>query len=237
MRSLLIAAIVLVACPRLGLAQAPSSLPTPTVSVHGEGRVEVPPDYANVTVEVETRGRTAAAATSSHEARAAQATSLLQELKPQSVEVVRSNFRLTEQRNQTSPTNPNRQVENEFLAVTSFELKMTRMDTVDAAITKIAASDFFLVRNSRFGLNDNNASADTARKRAVANARSKATTYAEAAGVQLGEILKIEDTEAQPPVMFAAQGPAAARSVQIVPPETLTVTASVTITWRIAGKP
>jgi uncharacterized protein len=113
---------------------------------------------------------------------------------------------------------------------------MTRMHAVDAATTKIAASDLFLVRNSIFRLNDDNASIDAARKRAVDNARSKATAYANAAGVQLGEILRIEDLEAQPPVMFAAQAPAP-RSVQIVPPESLTLTASVTITWRIAGKP
>src|SRR6185295_72187 len=100
---------------------------------------------------------------------------MLRDLKPQSVEIVRSNFRLTEQRTPPTPANPNRQAEPDFLAVTSFELKMTRMDAVDEAITKIAASDLFLVRNSRFGLNDDNASVDMARQRAVANARSKAS--------------------------------------------------------------
>jgi uncharacterized protein YggE len=238
MRICLIATtIALASCPSLVLAQGPSgSYLAPTISIHGQGRVEVPPDYANVTVEVDTRGKTAAAATSSHETRATRAMNLLQELKPQGVEIVRSNFRLTEQRNPPIPANSNRQSESEFLAVTSFELKMTRMDTVDAATTKIAASDLFQVRNSRFGLNDGNTGADAARKRAVENARSKAAAYADAAGVQLGEILRIEDLEAQPPVMFAAQAPAP-RSVQIVTPETLTLTASVTITWRIAGKP
>jgi hypothetical protein len=228
-------AIALVSCPSLSLAQGPSTgFAGPTMSIHGQGRVEVPPDYANVTVEVETKAKSAAAATSSHEARAARARNLLQDLKPQGVEVVRSNFRLTEQRT-PSPSSPNRQAEIELQAVTSFELKMTRMDTVDEAITKIAASDLFQVRNPRFALNEGNTSADTARKRAVDDARSKAAVYAEAAGVQLGEILKIEDIESQPPVMFAAR--AAASSVQLMPPETLTLTASVTITWRIAGKP
>lgn len=238
MRIFLIAtAIALVSCPSLGLAQGPSgNYPAPSMSVHGQGRVEVPPDYANVTVDVETRAKTAAAATSSHEARAARAMNLLRDLKPQGVEVVRSNFRLTEQRTPPSPANQNRQADSEFLAVTSFELKMTRIDDIDDATTKIAASDLFLVRNSRFRLNDDNASLDKARQRAVDNARSKATAYANAAGVQLGEILRIEDLEAQPPVMFAAQAPAP-RSVQIVPPEALTLTASVTITWRMAGKP
>jgi uncharacterized protein YggE len=234
---LVAAAIALVSCPSIGLAQGTSgSFLAPSMMIHGQGRVEVPPDYANVTVEVDTRGKTAAAATSSHETRATRAMNLLQELKPQGVEIVRSNFRLTEQRNPPTPASSNRPPENEYLAITSFELKMTRMDAVDAATTKIAASDLFLVRNSIFRLNADNASIDAARKRAVDDARRKAAAYADAAGVQLGEILRIEDLEAQPPAMFAGQA-LAARSVQIVPPESLTLTASVTITWRIAGKP
>ena len=70
---LLATAIALVSCPSPGLAQTPGALPAPSLSVQGQGRVEVPPDYANVTVEVETRAKTAGGATSSHEARAARA--------------------------------------------------------------------------------------------------------------------------------------------------------------------
>ena len=55
MRICLVAtAIALVSCPSIGLAQGTSgSFLAPSMMIHGQGRVEVPPDYANVTVEVE----------------------------------------------------------------------------------------------------------------------------------------------------------------------------------------
>ena len=93
----------------------------------------------------------------------------------------------------------------------------------------------FQVRNLRFGLADNNPGANTTRKNALADARERAAAYAQAAGVQLGDIVKIEDTETQGPVLFAAKAPAI-RSVEVIPPGNLTLTASATITWRISAK-
>jgi uncharacterized protein YggE len=145
------------------------------------------------------------------------------------VEIVQSGFRLGEVRN--PPASGSREPEVEYQAVTSFELKLTKLDGVDAAITRIAATGLFQVRNLRFGIEDNNPGVGTARKNAVADARERASTYATAAGVSLGDIVRIEDTEGSGPVTFAA-GPVM-RSVQVTPPETLALSASVTMTWRI----
>ena len=65
---------------------------------------------------------------------------------------------------------------------------------------------------------------------------NRAAVYAEAADVQLGNIVSIEDTEQRGPQLLAAGAPMA-RSVQVTPPENLTLSASVTMTWRITGKP
>ena len=232
MRIALIASALLMLCPSLGAAQG---VPTtqPSLTVHGQGRVEVPPDYANITVEVETKAKTAADATAAHRERATRAGNALREMKSYGVDIVRSNFRLAELR--SAPSNPAKLPESEFQAVTSFELKMTRMDTVNDAVTKIASTGLFQVRNLRFGVNEANPGAAMARKHAVANTRERASTYAEAVGVQLGEILKIEDLENPGPVLFSAQAPAP--SVQVNPPEGLTITASVVITWKIVAKP
>jgi uncharacterized protein YggE len=232
MRAYLIAAAVLALASGHSLAQSIATT-EPSVTVHGQGRAQVPPDHANLTVEVETKAKTAADATAAHRERAARAVNALREMKPDRVEIVQSNFRLGEFRAPPAPSGISREASPEYQAVTSFELKMTRVDAVDGAITKIASTGLFQVRNLRFGVSDDNPGADTARKRAVANARERATAYAQAAGVQLGDIVKIEDLEAQGPVLFAAQAPAM-RSVQVIPPESLTLSASVTITWKIA---
>jgi uncharacterized protein YggE len=235
MRIALIASAVLMLCSSPCAAQR---VPTaqPSLTVHGQGRVEVPPDYASITVEVETKAKTTADAAAAHRERATRASHALRDMSNDGVNIVRSSFRLAELRSPPSPSNPSRSPDSEFQAITSFELKITRIDAVNDVVTKIASTGLFQVRNLRFGVNEDNPGADAARKRAVANTREHATTYAEAAGVRLGEILKIEDLENPGPVLFSAQ-PQPARSVQVIPPEGLMVTASVVITWSIVAKP
>jgi uncharacterized protein YggE len=111
---------------------------------------------------------------------------------------------------------------------------MTRVDGIDNAITALASTGLFEVRHMRFGVGDRNPGMAAARRNAVEDARERAMTYAQAAGVQLGEIVRIDDTDARTPREFAAAAPVA-RNVQIVPPETLTLSASVTISWRIVS--
>jgi uncharacterized protein YggE len=205
----------------------------PTLTVHGQGRVEVPPDHARVTVEVVTKGRTPEAATAAHRDRASRAITRLRDMKPDGLEIERSVFRLDQDRPPPVPGTQGRS-EPEYRAVTSFELKMTRVDGIDNAITGLASTGLFEVRHMRFGIGERNPGMAAARRNAVEDARERAMTYAQAAGVQLGEIVRIDDTDARTPREFAAAAPVA-RNVQIVPPETLTLSASVTISWRIVS--
>ena len=99
-----------------------------------------------------------------------------------------------------------------------------------------SASGFFEVRNLTFGIDEKNPGVNAARKAAVEDARERATVYAQAAGVQLGNILSIEDIEGRTPQLLAAGAPMA-RTVQVTPPENLTLSALVTMTWRISPKP
>ena len=241
MRSL-IAAAVLLTIGHLtigdGLAIAqPAADREPTITVQGAGRVQVPPDHANLTVEVVTKGKSLDAATAAHRDRTQRAVGAIQDSKNDGVVLVRSTFRLGEMRSPPPPgPSPQRREESEYQAATTFELKMTKLDKVDGAITALAASGFFEVRNLTFGIDEKNPGVNAARKAAVEDARERATVYAQAAGVQLGNILSIEDIEGRTPQLLAAGAPMA-RTVQVTPPENLTLSASVTMTWRITGKP
>ena len=208
----------------------------PTLTVRGQGRAQVPPDHASLTVEVVTKAKSVEAATAAHRERATRAVNALRDMKTDGVEIAQSSFRLSEVRTPPAPSDRPREPDVDYQAITTFELKMTRLGAVDGAITKIASTGLFQIRNLRFGIEDNNPGTNTARKNAVADARERASTYAQAAGVQLGDIVKIEDVETQGPVLFAAQAPTA-RSVQVMPPDNLTLTASVVITWQIGAKP
>lgn len=234
MRAPLVAAAILVALSSAVTAQ-PAVQREPTLTVRGQGRALVAPDHANLTVEVVTKGRTPEAATAAHRDRASRAADALRAMRTDGLAIEQSTFRLDETR-QPTPNAPQGRGEPEYRAVTTFELKMARVDGVDRAVTALASGGLFEMRNMRFGIDERNAGVAAARKNAVDDARERATTYAEAAGVRLGDIIRIDDTESRSPRDFAVAAPMA-RNVQVIPPETLTLTASVSITWRIEPRP
>lgn len=203
----------------------------PVITVRGDGRTHVPPDMARLSVDVVTKGKTLEAATSAHRDRASKAAVALHAMEKDGIAIEQSTFRLDQVYLPTPPQSMQRP-DTEYQAVTSFQLKSKKLDTVDATITAIAATGLFEIRNLRFMLDEKNKAIDEARKNAVADARERAKIYAEAAGVQLGDIVEINDVE--PHVMREYAAPmAAARNVQVNPPESIALNAGVTITWRI----
>jgi uncharacterized protein YggE len=231
MRAVIAAAL---ACPLLispALAQsAPERIPT--LTVRGDGEAQVPPDHARLTVEVTSTARSLEQATAQHRERADRALTALRGMAANGIEIERSNFRLDQVRQPRVPETPPRPGDIEYRAVTTFELKSKKLDTIDAAVTAIAATGLFEVRGVHFGLDEKNAGMNDARRKAVEEARERAKVYATAAGVQLGDILEITDTD-QRMLRAVAAAPMAARNMPVIAPETLTLNAGVTITWRI----
>jgi uncharacterized protein YggE len=229
----LIAAILAVLTATGPALAQPASRLEPSITVQGQGRVEAKPDYAKLTAEVVTRGATLQAATNAHRERAQRAAEALRKLQGSGVEIERSTFRLDEDRRPMPPGPQPRREEIEYRAVTTFELKTTQLDKLDAAISEIAGSGLFELRGLRYAIAERNPGIDAARRAAVEDARQRAEVYAQAAGVKLGDIVRIEDTEPRMPREMAA--PMMRASVAVMPPEALTVTSNVTMTWRIGG--
>lgn len=233
MRAVIAAAL---ACPLLISSAFAQPVPERILSltVRGDGEAQVPPDHARLTVEVTSVARSLEQATAQHRERADRALTALKGMAGNGIEIERSNFRLDQVRPPRVPEQPPRPLDIEYRAVTTFELKTKKLSSIDAAVTAIAATGLFEVRGIRFGLDEKNAGLNDARRKAVEDARERANVYAKAAGVQLGDIVEITDTE---PRMFRAVAAAPeammARNVPVIPPETLTLNAGVTITWRI----
>jgi uncharacterized protein len=233
MRRLLAAAVIAAACTGFAGAQ-PVPSGEATLTVHGQGRVQVPPDRANLTVEVQTNGKTLDAATTAHRERAERALKALQGLQGNGLKIERSTFQLNEVYPPSAQGTQPSQSKAEYQAATTFELTLNKLDAIDATVTAIAATGLFEVRNIRLGIGDRDPGLKAARKNAVDDARDKAMTYAEAAGVQLGGILRLDDGESRGPMEFAAAPASMMRGVKVIPPDTLTLSAAVTITWRLA---
>ncbi|MGE3146523.1 MAG: SIMPL domain-containing protein [Pseudorhodoplanes sp.] len=207
----------------------------PSLTVRGDGQADVAPDHARLTVEVSSTARSLEQATAQHRERADRALTALRGMAGNGIAIERSTFRLDQVRQPRVPEQAPRPGDIEYRAVTTFELKSKKLESIDAAVTAIAATGLFEVRNIRFGLDEKSKGLNEARRNAVQDARERAQIYAQAAGVQLGDIVEITDTEPRMLRPVAVEPMMARSNVPVIPPETLTLNAGVTITWRIKG--
>ncbi|MBN8966127.1 MAG: SIMPL domain-containing protein [Rhizobiales bacterium] len=231
MRSVFSALLVLILAGSAATAQ-PAPRGEPMITVHGEGQVQVPPDQAKLTVAITTKAQNLEAATATHRDRAERGAKALEGLKGDGLVIKQSTFALNEIRVPVRPNAPQGPDKPEYQATTTFELQLDKLDAIDRVVTAVAATGLFEVHNIRFAIGDRNPGLNDARRKAVENARSRASIYAKAAGVELGDVLRIDEGGSAGPREFAMAAPMA-RSVKVMPPETLTLTASVTMTWRI----
>ena len=150
MRSPIIAAVILTIFCGPAAAQ-PAARTEATLTVRGHGEVKVAPDHANMTVEVVTKGKSLDAATAAHRARAQRAADALRDMKKDGLEIERSVFRLNEVRPTQGPGANQGRVETEYQAITTFELKSTRLDKIDGTVTALDRRNGRVVWQIRVG--------------------------------------------------------------------------------------
>ena len=237
MRTLLTLISLAAALPALA-QPAPPSPPhdRATITVNGDGRSEAPPDYAAITADVTTVAASLDVASKTHRARASRAADALKGLAAKGLEIKSSTFRISNTTPHPAAGKP--APTPEFRAATSFSLKTRNIKDIDDIVTAIAATGLFEVRGVNFALDVRSKAVDDARRDAVNDAKNRASVYAEAAGATLGDVVEISDSERGVPFMRAAAPMAAAaeQKMQVMPPEALTASASVTITWRLKPK-
>jgi uncharacterized protein YggE len=197
-----------------------------TITVQGEGKSAAKPDYAAISADVVTTAPSLDAAQKAHRERAGKAAAALKAI--DGLKIESSTFQLDRV---SQPTPAGQKPVTEFRAVTSFALKTKNIAAIDEIVSKIAGTGLFEIHNLRFALDDDAKALDEARRNAVLDARHRAEIYAEAAGVKIGEVMEISDSERRFPMPMKQAG--YARDKAVTPPDTLDVNASVTMTWRI----
>jgi len=209
------------------------------LTVKGEGRVEVKPDYVRFFATVSTKGRSLAETAAAHEERATRAFSVLQGLKGAGAGIITTSFTINQDRPplpQGRPPTPEKPPEPPFTAVTNFDLRVKPVDGLNGVVTKLASSGLFEVQRVSFQVEEERSALNRARRAAMLDARDQAEAYADAGGVRLVEVIEISDGAAIP--LNATEAADLARSpyVQIVPPAVVAFTASVKVVWRIAPR-
>jgi hypothetical protein len=221
-----LAALAVLAGP--ALAEGASA----TISVTGEGSVDVVPDMATVTLGVTVSGDTAKAAL---DANSAALSAVIEKLKAAGIEdrdIQTSGLSLGPVYDYSSSGNPQQVLG--YTASNMVTVRVRAIDTVGSVLDASVTDGANTLNGIAFGLTDPVPAADEARKAAVADARRKAELLAAAAGVELGPIVSISETQGFVPMPMMA-GAAFDRSAAVpVAAGEMSVGASVSMTFEIA---
>jgi uncharacterized protein YggE len=219
-------------CAGAAAADAPEP---PALVVSGEGESAAAPDIAEIVAGVVTQAPTAEAALAANskamravldalaKAKVARADVQTQGL---SVQPVR---RPWPQQGEPPPAGPEivgYEVANSVRAV------VRDLDALGAVLDALVRAGANRLDGVSFALADATAPADEARRRAVADARRRASLYANAAGVALGRVLRIEEGGAPVFEPRMARFATAAESVPTAP-GTLAFHAAVRVTFAL----
>ncbi len=222
--------------PRHALAADPTTTPEHTIAVSGTGRIVLSPDTADLRLGVSSTAKTVKAARS---AAATSMTAVLASLKQLGIsdkDIQTTTLSLQPQYDYSANTNPPRLVGYQLsnaIAVTVRDLDKLG-DAIDGALAAGATS----LDGVSFRVADQTAAEQQARQAAIDEAKAKAKTLADAAGVAISGVASISETVAPVPypVYYGvnAAGAPGAKDVQTpVAPGSSEVTVTVAVVYLI----
>jgi uncharacterized protein YggE len=227
--SSLLTGLLLAATPAAHADDKPEKRRTITVSATGD--VDVIPDLATIASGVATEAETAKAALASNSAAMQKVIAALKASGIADKDIQTSSLRI-EPRYTRPREGESAQIDG-YRVTNQVQVVVRDLDKIGDILDQLVT----LGANQTNGLSFEASKAETlrddARKEAVANAKRRAELYAAAAGVELGEVLSIDEGgggDAPQPVMHMARAMKAS-----VPIErgSETLSAQVTITWAL----
>jgi uncharacterized protein YggE len=201
-----------------------------TITMTGHGEIKAVPDIATINAGVTTNAPTAAAALSANSAHMNQVFAALKKLGVPDRAIRTSGFSVSPQYTNGDNNNPRHltgyQVSNEV------NVRLDDVTRTGAVLDTLVAAGANQMNGIGFDIADPAPALEKARIQAVADARARAATYAQAAGVTLGPIVSISEGggETVPRPMFRVMTVSASA---VVAPGEQSVTADVTVVWEI----
>jgi uncharacterized protein YggE len=239
--ALLLAAALLLPAAAGAQAQAPAPAPAErTLSVTGESMAQGRPDMALVQAGVVSEAATAGEALAANTAAMGR---LVEALKAEGIEardLQTANFSV-EPRYSQPPQNYDGSEPFEpkivgYSVRNELSVRIRDLAKIGALLDRAIAEGANSVSGPTFSVDQPKALEDEARRAAMRDAMARGALYAEAAGVALGPIARIEESVAQwpQPVPFAAMAREAADAPVPIEGGELTFRAQVSVTWRLA---
>ena len=235
MKSLAITALTLLATTAAS-AQTPMPPPGsegPVVVTLGEGVVKRAPDRAWVTIAAESRAKTPGEV---QKLNADAMSAVMQKLKGVGLPAEAIRTAAYELRPEFDYAN-NRQTLRGYLARNAVEVRVDDLPKLGEVLDVAVGAGATSVSGIRFDLKDRSSAEQMALQRAVADARSQADTAAQAAGMKVERVVRIEvhrEAPMPPPrPMMAMRAEMAMSSEPPMAPGELEIKATVTITAAI----
>lgn len=181
--------------PGQSLAQdAPAAVAAATVSVSGEGSVDVVPDMATLWIGVATRADTAGAALSANAEAMNAVIAKLTEAGIEARDLQTSSLSLQpDWDSRKSYSSGGGSDDVPFLAQNQLSVRIRAIDRVGEIVDLAVAEGGNTVNGLSFGLQDQQSAMDQARKLALADALRKAGLYAGELGMNLGAVQSISE--------------------------------------------
>jgi uncharacterized protein len=232
-------ALLLTLALHAGLAPASAQTPStsaaePSVVVTtGQGVIKRAPDQAWVTIAAESRAKTPAEV---QKLNADAMSAVLAKLKGVGLPAEAIQTSAYELRPEFDYAN-NRQTLRGYVARNALEVRVDDLPKLGQVLDVAVAAGATQVSGIRFDLKDRTGAAQTALQRAVADARAQAETAAQAAGLKVDRVVRLEvqrEMISPPrPMMMAMRAEMAASAEPPVAPGELEVRAVVTLTTAV----
>ena len=232
MKPIVLLAVTILAHASGVAAQTPAAADGPVVVTTGEGVVKRAPDQAWVTIAAESRAKTPADAQKMNADAMAAVQQKLKGLVP--AEAIQTSA--YELRPEFDYAN-NRQTLRGYVARNAVEVRVDDLAKLGQVLDVAVGAGATSVSGLRFDLKDRAGAEQAALQRAVADARVQANTAAQAAGMKVEKVLRIEvqrQAVSPPPrPMYAMRAEMAASAEPPIAPGELEVKAVVTMTSAI----
>lgn len=216
----------------LALLTAPAWADPRIISTSGHGEGRAIPDMAEVRAGVTVTAPTAAQALATNSSRMQSVFAALRKMGVPEKNIQTTNFFISPQYTNGEGNTARRltgyQVSNDVT------VRLEDIGKVGSALDALAAAGANQMNGISFSIQNPGPVLEKARAEAVADARTRAETYAKAAGVNLGTIMSISEGggEAPRPVMYRMAAAMAAPPTPVAAGEQ-TVSADVAMVWEI----
>jgi uncharacterized protein len=194
----------------------------------GDATVSKKPDLAMVTAGLESQAGTAGAAQKDLAAKAARLITRIKALGVADKDLSTSGYWIGPVYGSSGQTITG------YRASEQLQVKWHNVDTVGAMLDSIVQQGGATNISVGFGLSNPKAAQAEARALAIADARSKAQAMASAAGVRLGQVLRVSDLSVNTRVPYPVYSGAADKAVTQIPVGDLDVQVSVEVDYAIA---